>query len=126
MLLWASWDAHHTLCRWRPSAHSHTRGRIVFSHTSLGRVRSPSTSRALQSGGSMAVKVWVRMQWNDLRLAWNPDDYGGLHTVKVRVRSPRFPHTSCCEAVSDSPHGPRYNPRHPPTCAVLVPPLRRT
>jgi len=34
------------------------------------------------SGGSMAVKVWVRMQWNDLRLAWNPDDYGGLHTVK--------------------------------------------
>jgi len=34
------------------------------------------------SGGSMAVKVWVRMQWNDLRLAWNPDNYGGLHTVK--------------------------------------------
>ena len=26
------------------------------------------------AGGSMTVKVWVRMQWQDQRLKWNPAD----------------------------------------------------
>ena len=26
----------------------------------------------------MSLKVWLRMSWKDTRLAWNPDDFGGL------------------------------------------------
>ena len=40
------------------------------------------------NSGSLQVKVWVRMQWVDERLAWNSSEYGGLHTV--RVRNPPF------------------------------------
>ena len=40
------------------------------------------------NAGSLQVKVWVRMQWVDERLAWNSSEYGGLHTV--RVRNPPF------------------------------------
>ena len=28
--------------------------------------------------GSMQLKVWLRMTWQDLRLSWNPADYGGI------------------------------------------------
>jgi len=34
------------------------------------------------SAGSMSVKVWVRMMWQDDRLKWNSSDYGGLHTAR--------------------------------------------
>ena len=41
----------------------------------------------------MSVKVWLRMEWQDDRLKWNPSDYGGLKIAKVRVPLPalRFP-----------------------------------
>ena len=28
--------------------------------------------------GSMKIKVWLRMYWEDRRLSWDPSDYGGL------------------------------------------------
>ena len=30
------------------------------------------------SHGDMRLKIWLRTYWTDLRLSWNPDDYGGL------------------------------------------------
>ena len=30
------------------------------------------------AAGAMRVKVWFRLSWNDERLAWNPELYGGL------------------------------------------------
>ena len=40
------------------------------------------------NGGTISVKVWLRMQWKDLRLAWNPADFGGLHTVRFWGHNP--------------------------------------
>ena len=34
---------------------------------------------------SMRLKVWVRMSWIDLRLAWNESAYGGLSETTYRV-----------------------------------------
>ena len=31
-----------------------------------------------QSGGTMSIKVWWRMRWDDERLAWDPSAYGGI------------------------------------------------
>ena len=31
--------------------------------------------------GTMRLKVWFRQYWNDFRLRWNPDDYGGIQYV---------------------------------------------
>ena len=31
-----------------------------------------------QSGGTMSIKVWWRMRWDDERLAWDPSAYGGV------------------------------------------------
>ena len=31
--------------------------------------------------GSMRVKVWLRLYWDDTRLSWNESEYGGLSTV---------------------------------------------
>ena len=28
--------------------------------------------------GSLSLKVWMRMQWTDPNLAWNPAEFGGL------------------------------------------------
>lgn len=38
------------------------------------------------SEGHLSVKVWLRMQWQDQRLAWNKADYGGLGTVRFWAR----------------------------------------
>ena len=34
---------------------------------------------------SMRLKVWVRMAWKDLRLAWTPADYGGITETFYRA-----------------------------------------
>jgi hypothetical protein len=34
------------------------------------------------SAGTMSVKVWVRMMWQDDRLKWNKSEYGGLGTAR--------------------------------------------
>ena len=33
------------------------------------------------AAGSMSVKVWFRMGWNDTRLAWDPNTYNGVEYV---------------------------------------------
>ena len=33
------------------------------------------------SGGSMRLKIWLRMMWTDTRLAWNESAYGGISVV---------------------------------------------
>ena len=35
------------------------------------------------TSGSMDIKVWLRLSWQDDRLAWNPDDFGGVTSVTV-------------------------------------------
>ena len=29
----------------------------------------------------MRLKIWMRMNWVDQRLSWNPDDYGGIEQI---------------------------------------------
>ncbi|KAK9874782.1 hypothetical protein WA026_005587 [Henosepilachna vigintioctopunctata] len=31
----------------------------------------------------MTTNVWVEQEWNDYKLRWNPDDYGGVETLHV-------------------------------------------
>ncbi|XP_048384265.1 neuronal acetylcholine receptor subunit beta-3-like isoform X2 [Stegostoma tigrinum] len=35
----------------------------------------------------MATNVWLKQEWNDYKLSWNPDDYGGIHTIRVPSES---------------------------------------
>ena len=34
--------------------------------------------------------IWFRLEWNDPRLAWNPDDYGGLKNIWFFIGDPEF------------------------------------
>uniref|UniRef100_UPI00398EF685 neuronal acetylcholine receptor subunit beta-3-like n=1 Tax=Pristiophorus japonicus TaxID=55135 RepID=UPI00398EF685 len=31
----------------------------------------------------MTTNVWLKQEWNDYKLSWNPDDYGGINTIRV-------------------------------------------
>ncbi|KAE8743093.1 hypothetical protein FOCC_FOCC011339 [Frankliniella occidentalis] len=31
----------------------------------------------------MTTNMWVEQEWNDYKLKWNPDDYGGVETLHV-------------------------------------------
>uniref|UniRef100_A0A2S2QYQ2 Acetylcholine receptor subunit alpha-like 1 n=1 Tax=Sipha flava TaxID=143950 RepID=A0A2S2QYQ2_9HEMI len=31
----------------------------------------------------MTTNVWVEQEWNDYKLKWNPEDYGGVDTLHV-------------------------------------------
>ena len=44
--------------------------------------------------GTLSVKVWMRMYWSDLRLAWNSSEYGGITTVKFHAASFAAPEDS--------------------------------
>ncbi|XP_051875682.1 neuronal acetylcholine receptor subunit beta-3a isoform X1 [Pristis pectinata] len=35
----------------------------------------------------MATNVWLKQEWNDYKLSWNPDDYGGISTIRVPSES---------------------------------------
>ncbi|XP_032874694.1 neuronal acetylcholine receptor subunit non-alpha-3-like [Amblyraja radiata] len=35
----------------------------------------------------MATNVWLKQEWNDYKLSWNPDDYGGISIVRVPSES---------------------------------------
>ena len=35
-----------------------------------------------EAAGSMRLKVWVRMWWNDTRLSWDPNAYNGVTTTQ--------------------------------------------
>ncbi|XP_067885061.1 neuronal acetylcholine receptor subunit beta-3-like [Heterodontus francisci] len=35
----------------------------------------------------MATNVWLKQEWNDYKLSWNPDDYGGIKTIRVPSES---------------------------------------
>ena len=32
-------------------------------------------------------QVWVRQEWNDTKLKWNPKEYGGVERLYVPVRA---------------------------------------
>ena len=55
----------------------------------LFKLRSISASE-----GRMQVKVWWRMWWQDLRLSWNPEDYGGITTIRFNAASFSMPEDS--------------------------------
>lgn len=35
----------------------------------------------------MTTNVWLKQEWTDYKLRWNPDDYGGIHSIKVPSES---------------------------------------
>ncbi|XP_006860046.1 PREDICTED: neuronal acetylcholine receptor subunit beta-3 [Chrysochloris asiatica] len=35
----------------------------------------------------MTTNVWLKQEWTDLKLRWNPDEYGGIHSIKVPSES---------------------------------------
>nr|XP_012331412.1 neuronal acetylcholine receptor subunit beta-3 [Aotus nancymaae] len=35
----------------------------------------------------MTTNVWLKQEWTDHKLRWNPDDYGGIHSIKVPSES---------------------------------------
>ena len=38
------------------------------------------------SSGSLRLKVWLRLRWTDLRLAWDPADFGNVTQTHARCR----------------------------------------
>eukprot|EP01026_Neomeris_dumetosa_P050694 TRINITY_DN444_c0_g1_i3.p1 TRINITY_DN444_c0_g1~~TRINITY_DN444_c0_g1_i3.p1 ORF type:complete len:611 (-),score=39.05 TRINITY_DN444_c0_g1_i3:201-2033(-) len=36
------------------------------------------------SDGSMSLIVWLRLRWQDLRLAWNPEEWDGVDSISFR------------------------------------------
>merc|ERR1712215_2760 len=37
----------------------------------------------LDPAGVMSATTWLRTQWNDFRLAWDPEEYQGLEAIKI-------------------------------------------
>ena len=37
-----------------------------------------------QSAGHLKMKCWFRLWWHDLRLSWNPADFGGITEIQVK------------------------------------------
>ncbi|KAF6083814.1 cholinergic receptor nicotinic beta 3 subunit [Phyllostomus discolor] len=35
----------------------------------------------------MTTNVWLKQEWTDHKLRWNPDEYGGIHSIKVPSES---------------------------------------
>ncbi|XP_037380590.1 neuronal acetylcholine receptor subunit beta-3 isoform X1 [Talpa occidentalis] len=35
----------------------------------------------------MTTNVWLKQEWTDYKLRWNPDEYGGIHSIKVPSES---------------------------------------
>ena len=38
----------------------------------------------------MKTNLWFKMMWNDTRLAWNPEDFGGLDTIRINAKNVRI------------------------------------
>ena len=73
-----------------------TSDRVATATTELGHYSDAGTDIALlirffkvenvqPAEASMRLKVWVRMSWTDLRLAWNESAYGGLSETYYRA-----------------------------------------
>lgn len=43
----------------------------------------------------MTTNVWLKQEWTDVKLRWNPDDYGGMKVICV-LQSPSGPQTLFC------------------------------
>ena len=55
----------------------------------LFKLRTVSTAE-----GIMELRVWWRLWWTDLRLSWNPDDYGGISSIMVKAADHTKPEAS--------------------------------
>ena len=54
-------------------------------------VRFFKVQQVTTTEGRMALKVWLRMWWSDLRLSWDPAAYGGITQVKFNAASFSLP-----------------------------------
>ncbi|KOC67808.1 Acetylcholine receptor subunit alpha-like 1 [Habropoda laboriosa] len=54
----------------------------VLHHLSYSSDLSPTDFHNLKNQ-IMTTNVWVEQEWNDYKLKWNPDDYGGVDTLHV-------------------------------------------
>ncbi|XP_006811725.1 neuronal acetylcholine receptor subunit beta-4-like [Saccoglossus kowalevskii] len=52
----------------------------------------------------ITTRVWLHQQWNDTRLKWNPEQYGGLNTIVVTMDTIWTPDTSLLNS-ADSEFG---------------------
>ncbi|XP_070538224.1 neuronal acetylcholine receptor subunit alpha-3-like [Ptychodera flava] len=41
----------------------------------------------------ITMSIWLYQIWNDYRLQWNPDDYGGLNYVLIKAKDMWYPDT---------------------------------
>ena len=46
------------------------------------------------STGKMSIRVWWRMSWSDLRLSWDPADYGNITEIRFHASSITDPETT--------------------------------
>ena len=65
----------------RTDGHSDA-GTTVFVQFRILRLMDVDVTKA-----SATLATWVRLRWTDTRLSWNPEDYGGITTLKVLGRN---------------------------------------
>ena len=61
---------------YRPNSNS-SGGSLAGTDVKL-QIRFYTVDKVDVAHGHMSVKIWLRLEWTDLRLAWNPEDYGGI------------------------------------------------
>ncbi|KAG3294735.1 cholinergic receptor nicotinic beta 3 subunit, transcript variant X2 [Ictidomys tridecemlineatus] len=52
----------------------------------------------------MTTNVWLKQEWTDHKLRWNPDEYGGIHSIKVPSESLWLPDIVLFEKSSSTYH----------------------
>ena len=57
----------------------------------FGLVVNKITKVETSDSGSLTLSSWLRLQWIDNRLAWNPADYGGVTKMAVAIEpNPKY------------------------------------
>ena len=56
--------------------------------------------------GVLDLKLWLRIMWKDERLAWNPEEYGGVKQLNVPSDKVWMPDVVCFNGLSCSPNAP--------------------
>jgi len=49
--------------------------------------------------GILDMKVWLRVMWRDERLAWNPDEYGGIKMIRIPISQIWVPDVICFNSI---------------------------
>ena len=66
--------------------------------------------------GRLSLKCWLRMEWEDLRLTWDPEQFGGITQIPVLG----FSYAQVCPGVCGACVAQRSCVRSEPTRSVHV------